>query len=627
MNLKTGQNIEFWLRLAFICLFILGSAIFVPINSIAFVLPKLLVFSILALAIGIWILFRKDLSPLSACTVLLPGKVFLLLVAWVLFTAGWSIAPLLSLVGAPPRFDGTISYAVYFLLAIGAIFLVQSDSGKRLMIRSLLLSNAVVVFYGLLQLANIDPLQSAWQSEIFLGRIFSTLGHPNYLGLFILLTAPLVVFFLVNSSGPARQFAAALLFGNLLVLFGTAGRTVIASAVIVALFSLIFLRPHVARFKVRHIIIVGLIALSVLATGYSSLVGRFSHMIEQGRSTQARFLIWEGAIDMWSARRQGYGLETTGIISPRFMPAKLSSVESLTTEIDRAHSKPFDLMLTVGPVGLFLYYGFVLSILIAAWKKRKTKHRQLIIASCISIIGYQLALLVHFEIFLTSVVFWSVSGILLGVLWEEVGRVPVCLNACRRILVGSLTVLAGVSVLFSSQWVQAGWEVHKAELPAMEGDLAGLVRGYSRATAIFPYDRTMLINATEAGLQSLEHAMDQHTQETLSLFVDERLRFLDDLTGGHDGAVDLLRAWKKALEADREGVDFSIARAIERKPNNVITYRIASHCYRLLADFNKEKEMKGRLRSILPIEWDDPESEKGRIIRKEHPWLEDFLSS
>ena len=104
----------------------------------------------------------------------------------------WSAAPFLSVVGVEPRFEGVIAYVIFFGLALVAGSMVCRGQEAHLL-RAVFWSNAGVVLYGLLQLVRMDPFGSWWEADLFLGRVFSTVGQPNMLAQFLLLTAPFAI--------------------------------------------------------------------------------------------------------------------------------------------------------------------------------------------------------------------------------------------------------------------------------------------------------------------------------------------------------------------------------------------------------------------------------------------------
>ena len=83
----------------------------------------------------------------------------------------------------------------------------------------------------------------------------------------------------------------------------------------------------------------------------------------------------------------------------------------------------------------------------------------------------------------------------------------------------------------------------------------------------------------------------------------------------------IMQAWNSAIKGDENETDLSVSKALELAPSNANILRIAARSYELLGNETQKKAMENKILSILPEYWNDPESENGRILRKENPWL------
>ena len=340
----------------------------VPMAHLNVGLPKLLVFAIGAVAGLLWMFFDCERKEETSSPV---EKLFWLFFVLVFLSVLWSAAPQLSIVGASPRFEGVFTYGLYASVAVIASAIVRRGQSD-LLIRALLISNIGVVLYGLLQVLNIDPLSHVWLSQVFLGRTFSLLGQPNTLGLYLVLTMPFVLLQTKQTSLRKKYAWIAVLLLNFLVLISTVSRGAIIGLAVAVICGLLWFKRCTTKQKTknekRKTLLI--IALCIFFVGFLLHVTqqRFSHPSEVGRSVSSRAIILEGAWDMVTTWPLGYGLETMGILSGRHMPTELLQYESLTTRIDRAHSQPLDLILSLGVQGAVVFYVLMGMVVLGLWR-------------------------------------------------------------------------------------------------------------------------------------------------------------------------------------------------------------------------------------------------------------------
>lgn len=597
---------------------IIGSVIVIPLPSLAFGLPKLLFFSVAAFC-GL-VIARIRAFDLHNLFNTWAGRFFLVLCGIILLSPLWSIAPILSIVGAPPRFEGVLTQLTLMSLFIVGIGFAQSENHRDLLIRCIVISNVIIVLYGFLQVIGFDPLAALWMSESFLGRTFSFLGQPTYLGQFILLTLPFVGMRWMTCIDRARLYKkiktmwwASIAFLNIIVLMGTASRAAFLGLIVMAILGGIVLLPHLRR---PHVVIIGAVSLVIISFGALRLAERFS-VATQDFFLGSRSVIWETSLNMIKERPYGYGLETLGIASQSMMPADLKKFESLTTKIDRGHSKPLDLLLTLGVQGFIAYYGMLVFLLYALWKKRS-------FVAFVSLTSFSVALLFGFESPATFAFFWLIAGSALGMTKKEnlvTGYWSLVIT--RWSLVIGIFVTT-VTIIMQAQWMRARVGIDRGSALLSLGKLEPAIQAYAQSTEIIPFDRQALIESTETALIGLEQAGDAHTHDTLNAFISTQLQRLQKLTGYHDGMVPALAAWQSAALGDQATTEHLIAVALQMMPVDITAYRMAAHSYLVLSDLEKKREIEQRLINILPPYWNDPQSEKGRILRKEHPWVEEL---
>lgn len=600
-----------------LCLLAISTAVF-PVSSLGFELPKLVVVSLSALGASIALAFSKRrFVPMLLGSVL--GRMLLAYMLVVALSALWSVAPVISVLGAAPRFQGILAMLCFCILAVATAVAFLSQRGSSALLFALVITNAVVVLYGTLQMLQLDPFASLWMSEAFLGRVFSTLGHPNTLGQFILLTAPFVTLAWIRSADRVVRMAwGTLLILNAVVLLGTVSRSAILGLIVVLCCTLPLLKRWVAQRIVR--ITTGQAFAIVLVTVLCTSIGllffaqRFALTSEPGRSASARGVIWSSTLRMIADRPVGYGPETMAIVSPQYTGKQLYAYESLSTTVDRAHNHVLHLLYALGPIGAFLFIAVACAVLIAAWKSRHHDAHGVLLAAVMAIIGYQVALLFGFPSNATAALYWMLIGLSIGSLPYQERTVPVWVNH-----VATLTFLgiAIVATVVSLQWMQSRIIVAHARIEQDPSVQLGL---YQKAVVLFRYDRDILIEATEAHLFALEAVQSQRAE--LRTSIETLITLLSSATHNHDGFAPLLTAWLHAIEGNVQEAQKSLDEAKLFLPTSVTYHRAAMHIADLLADGVLKENHRMGIRGLLPDGFFEENSDMRRILLKQNPWLQ-----
>lgn len=608
-----------WLFLAGIPL---GTFIILPTTGAGWVLPKLLLFALLGCLTGGLLLIRRErlILPFGG----IPGWFLLAYIVVLLLSPLWSIAPVPSILGASPRFFGLLAHLVVLTIGYASFLLSLSPEGRRTVLIAILFSHIGVVLYGLLQIISLDSFARVWEQGAFLGRPFSTIGQPNALGSFLLLTTPFISLSALQSRGITRWWQGMFALAGILLLLLTASRAAslgLGVAILLALISRWSLWKE--TMTQRRLVFLGIVTLMVLAIGGFAFRERFAHPTEVGRSSSVRLLVWSKIPAMMQERPQGYGLESLGLVFPHFFRPEIYAYEKLTAGVDRAHSMPLDLLLALGPVGLFSFLGFLLLLLMAVWRKRQD---DLSLMCLLAVAGYGTSLFFGFETVVTGVFFWIVVGMIAASLQRE-GEMRMLRPGASFVVAVAMTALTAATLVVSLQWTRARMAMHDAEALFQEGKRIEAMQGYLRARGHFPFDREILVQGAETALLTMERTGDAELRSSLQSVAESMVAQSLRLSRDQDGMGFLLRAWLFALMGERERMEEDIMHARELQPLGMATHRIAAHSYALLGMREEEKQAKQTLRDLLPLWWRDQSSERGRILWKENPWLADFLPS
>jgi O-antigen ligase len=621
---KTSQYSHRYFATLFVTGIVVGAVMALPVETVSFTLPRLLVFSCVALT-GIWWLLRQEKLPmLDVLRQHRLGQLLAYFAVVLLLSFTWSVMPVISALGAAPRFGGALSYAVYFALALVAINLCGHTRGRDALVLSFIISNGLVAGYGFLQLIGLDPWAALWDADVMLGRAFSVAGQPNALAAFLLLTLPFIEFQACNGRVPphGRLWFWFLIFLNVLVMMGTASRAgligLLINIIVFAIITRRTIRKSIGQTLSSHRGAVILLSFLCITVAIVSFQRRFSAPGETMlRSAQSRIVLWHDALAMIGERPQGYGLETVGVLSPRFRSESFPAVEPVTAVMDRAHSLPLDLLLTLGPLGLISYYALLLGLLAAAWRLRATPGAA---AAGLGLLGYSAAMLVGFETVLTQSFFWLLAGLIIGTAWSvDRGQRRMTPTHGIRVLVAILGILCVISAMSSFQWLRS--RSHLAQALWMEeiGESGRAYQEYAAAVRTFIYDRETIIRLTEALLRSRENVASP--TPTLDAVITSGIDALERLTQKQDAVAILLRGWHAATQGNVELMRREFSEARKLMPHNVDAHRVAAHGFSLVGDSDSTDQALQRLITLLPPAWRLPLTPRGRILWKENPWL------
>lgn len=592
-----------------------------PVPTLGFELPKFVALTIVA-AIAASVTVFSGVNLLSLALRNRLGKAALIFVGVLVLSTLWSVAPLSSLLGVSPRFHGVLTYVCLLMCALATAELVRHEKTQALVHQGLLAANAVVVLYGMLQMLGLDPMQHVWQAEAFLGRIFSTIGHPNALAQFIVLTVPFVgLKWHRSSERVVRLWWLSIVVANILVLFATASRSGFIGLLVLALVALpklkTYLKAQRARIKLEQAFALSLIVVLCASLGFVFFNQRFSSTFESGRSSSARVEIWETTVEMFGARPIGWGMETMAFVSPRFLDKDMYAFESLTVVIDRAHNEWLQLLATVGPLGV-LAYAWLLGVLLhGVWQQRAGKRTGLKKAAAAGIAAFQTTLLFGFPTIATSFVFWVLVGLCIGLL---PGAEPTVRRWQERGFRTLLWLLCVGSLMVSLQWLQARWVHGYARL--LYGEDPGIALAtHQEGLLTFGYDRDSIIEAAESHLVLAERTDEP---EPLLKSVDTMIQMLRTVTGNEDGMAPVLQAWADALRGNADAAKQALAEAKPYFRNSIVYHRAAAYILALIGEGTAVYEHETAIRGLLPDAYFDEGSEARRILQKQHPWLENL---
>ncbi len=563
MKLQTQDLFKWclWVALA------LSALAWWPLSSMSFTLPKLLGLH-LALGVGCLLFLSsrfKSRVDFGARPLVL-FLVFGYFLVNALYTIG-SAAPLSSLLGVSESAQGFLTQIIYLTVFLLALNLDKWERGLKV----IFYTNVVVVVYAILQAVGLDPLGVFFNIENYLGRSFSLLGHPDWLGVWLVLTFPLV----------CKPWRWTLILAQVVAVILAGSKAAVLGAMIFFI-GMAMLEQKEKLKKNWGKIFVGMFLGVGLFIGF--LMTLYPNSFLLLRSLEARKVMWENTWEMVKDQPQGYGLEMFTYEYPAYNTAELWNYEAFGVTIEHPHNQLLELWTAVGPWGAMLFYVLIAVIIVPHLHAGSNQQKQLL---ALGVGSFLCAQFFGFETVATSALLWAFLGILAHKNTESVEeRTYISSGVLKLILVG-----LGVLNLFAFglRWSQ------------FEGESK--------------WDRVKILESSAA-------ILDQNilSEEDVNR-VDGYLRNGEDFSGGRDSEVILLQALLAAKKGDEKLAESLYSLAKERNPAGPRTYFVGMKIFDALENKILKKEASADLRSLLPLFWDNPETEQGRIFQKNNPWV------
>jgi len=349
--------------------------LFHPYLNLTFELPKVIFLRIAISICAIILLLRLKNNNQVSLPSLKQNKFFYyLFLSYILLTiigTLFSVAPSLSFFGSYYRQLGLLTFIHLFILFFLLISNPLLTEQKNILFYSILSSGFLVSIYGIFQKFGSGIL-SGWNSESFLGRTFATMGHPNFLGQFLIMT--IIVNLILIFTEKRKILLSLLLLPQISTLIFTLGRSSILGLLgglfVMFLLYSYFYKPKLLRYSFVFVIIGVFIISIVNLMPQNQLVQKspLKRIVLSGenlRSIKSRFYIWPTAIKIIKEYPVfGAGLETFSITFPKYQPKELLELEVYTETADRAHNEILDNLLNIGILGTLIYYSLILFLLV-----------------------------------------------------------------------------------------------------------------------------------------------------------------------------------------------------------------------------------------------------------------------
>ncbi|MBP9770791.1 O-antigen ligase family protein [Candidatus Gracilibacteria bacterium] len=371
--------------------------VFIPEIAQSYELPKAILFRTFTLIIGGLLLFKTMLShQFSFTQIKRENKFFwIALISYILIlplSTIFSIFPHLSFWGTFGRGQGLFQFLHYILFFLCLLTLDKKNTKDLINL----------LCYGALATSII-----ALSQQFSTLRIFGTIGQPDFLASYLLITLPFCFFNWSEETQSSNKkyfwFTSSLLI--LLTIILTTSRSAILGLIAgLILFSIIKGQKKLLLIPAALCLITIFLNIfsSTLQIEKDIFLSRFLIHGETFKSAEIRLKIWPKTIkEIISKPLLGYGPETLSEVFPQFDKEK----------VDRAHNEILDTAFSSGILGLISYMGLLLSIFIICIKNRKNN---LLLASLISLVSLFITNMFSFSTTAHYVFWWLIIGIIIN---------------------------------------------------------------------------------------------------------------------------------------------------------------------------------------------------------------------
>ncbi|WP_459129518.1 O-antigen ligase family protein [Guggenheimella bovis] len=371
------KNIDFNNKMLFMYLMVLPLLMFPDGHSFNVALTKFIALAVLSLVFFLHAFTSSSLEGFSQPEDKMLGLYFL----WLTFTAFFASDIEYAFIGSNARHDGILSMAFYMI----AYFVAKSSRITMKFLKGVIVSSILICIYGVLQFYHLDPPFLHLYPDSWIGLTFSTMGNPNFLGSYLVLVLPISLYVALKERKPVYFIPFAFILFTLLCT-RTRGAWIGFGVSMIVLFSL-----SLRVFPKKRVIIYGLIAL--LITG-AVFVGfdRTSNGVLTKRVTIAkvdvkkvvtdpehaktagtnRVYLWKKCIELIKEKPLlGYGVENMSDAMYTRYKAQIEKDFGKYLNWDKAHNEYLNILVSGGIPALILYLGFIILVLMKAFKRLK----------------------------------------------------------------------------------------------------------------------------------------------------------------------------------------------------------------------------------------------------------------
>lgn len=545
------------------------------------------------------------------------GKYFWLLLIIFLFFNTFFVASDLNLAifGDYDRRFGLITYLsfllFFFLLFINLKLSDNFNKTVKYLLGVITFSALLISIYGILQYLGLDIYN--WQEPVYRTRIISSLGQPNFLASFLLLSlGSSIAFYTLSLNIYWRIYTILVIFLQLIALVLTDSRGAWLSLIIVIFLSifLFFKTKRKILFFKTILFTLLLIIFSIYFLPNNQFINRLQTFSDfSSGSILARQEFYKAAISAWDKKKLfGYGLEHGGEILVYYYQPDWAVFMLVNDYPDRAHNIILDILLNFGLLGLIIFIFLVINVIYLLFLKKKlSQFKPWFLVLCLGLLAYFISLLFSFPSISTSLLSWSILAILMSYSLNNYSQLNFRFNNSniKKIFLSFLLILNLFLIIF-----------------IVNNSLKNI-----KADNLFFKCRLSLANQSLSGINYCFLALDKASDPVIKNYytnfinnylIDNYVLFPEELKKDFYGFLEnnysiinnnnyssLLTKAKTACFLEKENWQAEYNQVINRSPRRPFIYQNKANCYFILKKYNQAILNYNKALNLLPSIYDD----------------------
>ena len=430
-KLITKLNINTIIRVVLIALVVFLPILFNPFGFDVFALARVffLYFFIFIILFLFFIKFWYENKVELIYTYL--HLIFLFFLGFIVVSVFFASDKYTALWGYVWDYEGLFSFLSYFIIFYVGFLVFRKTEHIRQLFKYLSFPLLLVSLYAIFQYL-FDWQLMDWMQQTEIRRATSFLGHPSYLGIYLLLLIP-NIYYLARDVSIHKYwrlfyvFCSLLALVSLLLSFSRGAWVAFAALIFISLlFNIKLIRKIInthSKITVGLVILILLFSIlfffGFIANGFLSLIGQrlMSIVDPTSATTQVRSVLYRQSLlllkDNWLL---GIGPDNFTYVVPQYFLKYWYIFRAMVA--DKAHNQILDYWISFGLGGIISYLTFLFFFFRTLFKvkgKMILSDKRLIEGLLLSIVAYLVAVQFHYSTIDLAPLFWLFVGAGLGI--------------------------------------------------------------------------------------------------------------------------------------------------------------------------------------------------------------------
>lgn len=415
IDIKRAGNLLFYLVIGFVPL------ILIPIDGkLETAWPKLAALAIISMMFLYLSISKRDQVTFMDNS--MENRFLLGYLALMVISVFFSLDPYISIIGSGYRHDGLLAFILYFFAYLIAR---NAKQVEKVLFPLITVTSVLIAVFGILQFYEIDPMPRHLYSMGWVGLAYSTMGNPNFLGSYLVLSIPIPIY-LYFYKGKKYGLAAYSIIFLCLLCSRTRGAWIGAFVSLVAFLILHHRSRGFKRTEWKKVIAVFFTSIVVLvfftATSGDLFLTRFlsifidlSSILKEDEnaylSGSYRVYVWGKVLELIRMRPFfGFGIDVMYMAMNMYFREQIILDFGRYRNWDKAHNEFLNIAVSSGVISLLAYLGFLFFVLKKAF--RRMKGNPAYVPLLAAVIGYLAQAMFNIQVVMVYSVFFAYLGVL-----------------------------------------------------------------------------------------------------------------------------------------------------------------------------------------------------------------------